>query len=139
MSSILYVSGEAAVAFLAGSTLKADEVSPARPPSDGQEGRPGGFRVAVSAAGPRDFDGQAADALRFLGDHRGELARLAQLPGVRLHLFFVSGKRAENLVAWHCNFPAELIRLAAEFGMSLSVKCDPQNLHLTYGTSPEEG
>jgi hypothetical protein len=139
MSSILYVSGDAAVAFLAGSTLKADEVSPPRPPSGGQEGHRGGFRVAVSAAGARDFDGQAADALRFLGDHRGELARLAQLPGVSLHLPFVSGKRAENVVAWHCNFPAELIRLAAEFGMSLSVKCDPLNLHLPQGTSSDEG
>jgi hypothetical protein len=57
-----------------------------------------------------------------------------------MHLFFVAGKPdrdpGADVVAWHCNYPAELVRLAAEFGMSLGVKCDPMNLHRSLPAEP---
>jgi hypothetical protein len=134
MSSTFFAFGDATAGFLSDSTLKPDEAWPARPPAGQAGGSQAGFRVALSAAG-RDVDRQAADAVRLLRDRRPELARLAALPGVRLRLSFVAGKPdrgpapGADVAAWHCHLPAELVRLAAEFGMSLSVKCDPLNLH----------
>jgi hypothetical protein len=135
MSCVLFAFGDATAEFLPDSSLKPDEAWPARPAAGGRDGAPAGFRVRLSAADGQDFDRQVADALQWLRDHRPELARLAALPGVNLHLFFVAGKPTrglapgEDVAAWHLQFPAELIRLAAEFGMSAGVKCDPLNLH----------
>src|SRR5262245_31458167 len=92
MSSTLFAFGDATAGFLSDSDLKPDEAWPARPPAGGSEGSPAGFRVALSSADGRDFDRQAADAVRMLRDRGPELARLAALPGVRLHLSFVAGK-----------------------------------------------
>jgi hypothetical protein len=142
MSSTLFAWCDAAEEFVAASALKPLEVWPARPPRGASAGSAAGFRVRVSAADGSDFDRQVADALRFLRDNRQELIRLAALPGAKLHLFFVAGQpnRARapgaDVVAWHCNYPAELVRLAAEFGMSLGVKCDPRNLHLNLPVEP---
>jgi hypothetical protein len=135
MSSTLFAYGDAAAGFLSDSTLTPDEVWPARPPAAATGGSQAGFRVAVSDADGRDFDRQVADALLMLRDRGPELSRLAAVPGVRLHLSFVAGKPDRDLApgsdvaAWNCHLPAELVRLAAECGMSLSVKCDPLNLH----------
>jgi hypothetical protein len=135
MSSTLFAWCDAPAEFVAASALKPLEVWPARPPVGESAGSAAGFRVSVSADGS-DFDRQVADALQFLHDHRQELIRLAALPGAKMHLFFVAGQpdrgRAPGggVVAWHCNYPAELVRLAAELGMSLGVKCDPMKLHM---------
>jgi hypothetical protein len=143
MSSTLLAWCDASAEFLAASPLKPLAVWPARPPVGESAGTPAGFRVGVSAADGSDFDRQVADALQFLRDNRQELIRLAALPGAKMHLFFVAGKPDRDLapgadvVAWHCSYPAELVRLVAEFGMSLSVKCDPMNLHAELGAAAD--
>src|SRR5262245_48580091 len=126
MCSVLYARGNATAAFLTGSSLQPDEVWPAQP-----AGRAGaqvaGFRIVLTTASGEDFDQQVADTLHFFHANHPELTRLAALPAVGLNLFLVAGKPTANLapgdevVAWHCLLPAELILLAAEFGMGVNI------------------
>ena len=128
MSSVLRVSGVSfdVDSFLAASRLKpckvwhvGEQIRPSRPPSD-----TAGFNVGVGDAGTRDITSSIGDAIRFLGENRAELSRLATLADMTLDF----GVANREIPAQYCRFPSELIRLAAEFRMEIEVSiymCEP--------------
>ena len=77
-----------------------------------------GFNVLVG--GGEDFPSQVEDAIRFLDDHRRELAVLRQTPGLE-GLVLDFGVADREATARFDFLPPALIRLAAEFGMGIEV------------------
>lgn len=94
---------------------------------EGPRSATSGVNISVSDASWRDLRGQVADAERFLRDHREEISKLRVFPGVEgLTLDFpVELRIGKNVWAQCDRFPASLVAIAGELGLSLELSIYP--------------
>jgi len=91
---------------------------------EGPVNQTSGFHVAASEADFADLPGQIDDAVHFLKKHESELRRLVQFPGVDgVSLDFGIVRR--DVVVQSDDFPATLLALMGELGVSLMVSSYP--------------
>lgn len=122
--------------FLAASGLSADTVFHAgepRFPSQlaGKRFDVSGFRISVSRASGANLSNQVSDAIRFLRDHEGTLARLKSTPGVDdMRLDFPVDLRIDRkkVMAQFDYFPPELVSRAGALGFGIELSVYPPDL-----------
>lgn len=112
--------------FCAGSGLTPDRVYrrgvPDRP--GGRVPERSGLSVLVSDAPFHDFPGQVREAVGFLSEHAGEVARLVAFPGVEgVYLDF--GLAWREVAAQPDRLPPELVRAAGSLGLGIDLSHYP--------------
>jgi hypothetical protein len=79
-----------------------------------------GIVIDVSGADFDDLPRQIEDAIHFLEHHRSALLHLQHFPGVE-EACLDFGLARHDVAAQYMHLPATLIRLAAEFGLSIEL------------------
>ncbi|HTU34940.1 MAG TPA: hypothetical protein VMF66_14155 [Candidatus Acidoferrum sp.] len=85
-----------------------------------------GFHADVSAADFSDLHGQIADAIEFVEQNRGELARLVNFPGVE-SVSVDFGIQDRDVPFQHERFPSNLVRMLGSLGICLEFTLYPPN------------
>jgi hypothetical protein len=83
-----------------------------------------GFHADVSAADFSNLQGQIADAVQFVEQNRGELARLVGFPGVE-DVSVDFGIEERDVPAQSERFPPNLLRAMGSLGISLAFTLYP--------------
>lgn len=107
--------------FLAGTALKPCKVwhvGELRLPKTKPPYTDSGFNLVTSDA--NDLPLLVTDTIAFLTTHRQEMLHLVKTPGLE-YLILDFGIARHDVLAQYDRFPVELIRLAAEFGMSIEL------------------
>lgn len=86
-----------------------------------------GINVDVSDKDFADLDGQITDAMAFLRSNLAELQRLAVFPGVDGVLIDFAVEAKDTFTQSYI-FPAELLKLAGDLGISIEVSLYPESL-----------
>lgn len=85
-----------------------------------------GFHTNVSAADFSNLQDQIADAVQFVEQNQGELARLVGFPGVE-NVSVDFGVEERDVVAQSERFPPNLLRMLGNLGISLEITLYPCN------------
>jgi hypothetical protein len=96
-----------------------------------------GFHTDLSAADFSNLQSQIADAVQFVGQNRGELARLVGFPGVE-DVSVDFGIEERDVAAQSERFPPNLLRMQGSLGICLEFTLYPRQQPAWSGNTSHE-